>query len=205
MITSAICKASICDLIKEGRIQHGLNLRSKPLNPDLINPNNWKRVTKRGSKAKGFVRQFKNIKVQKMLYNIHSGEHHITSIKRSLELMTPIVKEVTVATSTQTLKEQYDAWMAEGNNEWDFIYELNFASRPTICPFENLPDNTYMTRAEYYEEGADEELDFENREVINVIDNTITIFSGGDWQHPGTWTATADEHGVLHYNNDVRF
>ena len=210
MINSAICKEKICEFFTENSASRGINLRNS-LNPNLTNPKNWKRVTKRGNEAKGFVRQFRNSKVDKVLVNVHSTKTDITHVKRTVDLMTPIQKEVKTK-SNETLEEMYNRYCAtvpndEGSlvndGEYEFFYDLDFATVPRVCPYNELPED--MQDEDGPDEYYDEDLDFENWEIDRVEGNTIYMWAGGDWQLPGTFSATMREDGRLYYNGDVDY
>ena len=62
-------------------------------------------------------------------------------------------------------------------------YELEFSSLPKIV-----------------EDGEDvEDLDFENFELMDITDSSMTIWAGGDWQEPLEFTAIHSADGKLHY------
>lgn len=178
-------------------------------NPILINIKNWKRISKKGNKQKGFVRQFVNkVYNENFIVNVHSTETEIKCLKFNLipDRITQINNHSSLIT---TIKERVDIdAIDEDDRYWpiiDAIQQLPFNQIPRVPNYNQYCNIVGLDNTED-EENYDETetLDFENFEVINLTSDTITIFCGGDWQYPGTWSATL-RNGILEYNNDVNY
>jgi len=78
------------------------------------------------------------------------------------------------------------------NMEWisghNLLYEL---------PFETLP----KTKDEIVQD-EDEEVDFENAEIIDLNEKYISLYACGDWQVAISFTATIKADGKLYYDKD---
>lgn len=65
-------------------------------------------------------------------------------------------------------------------------------------PFETLP----KTKDSDEQDSEEEEIDFENAEIIRLDEKTIRLYAGGDWQVPLSFTATIKADGRLYYDQD---
>jgi hypothetical protein len=72
---------------------------------------------------------------------------------------------------------------------YELVQELNFLNLPQVSVSEDFG-------------GGEEDIEFENNEILFIDDNGIKIAAGGDWQDPIIFTATYD-NGFLTCNNDA--
>ena len=94
----------------------------------------------------------------------------------------------------------YEAKSFEGDEvrTYDLINELEgrayFAKLPQVALHDDEEDEKKVT--------GHEDVDFENCEIIALTKDTITLWAGGDWQEPITFSMTF-KNGLLYYNNDA--
>jgi len=67
-----------------------------------------------------------------------------------------------------------------------------------------LPTNTRpKIRVDEFDSVDFEEVDFENCGIIDLMPNEMTMYVGGDWQTPSTFTVYLNENGELDYKDLV--
>lgn len=170
MITTADCKNEIVKHFSSTT----LNLRTER-NLSTSDINSWIREAKIGNKANGFVRKFLN-KTTGMRVNVHSTEDEITKICIS-EVQFEAAE--TKGNMKDFLREIYYKIDDANLSANKFFWALPWGKRPTIKYNENgeLCDHDG-------EDVEEEEIDFENHEILGIEEDRMFICVGGDWQPP---------------------
>jgi hypothetical protein len=90
-------------------------------------------------------------------------------------------KMIDTRTLKEALKEKVHGFIQD---EKDFDLNANLLG---MLNLENVPMKVYgkeEAEAKGYEEGEEEDLDFENWKLFSMNDNELFIAAGGDWQDP---------------------
>jgi hypothetical protein len=176
-----------------------IDLRGREPDENCITAKNWKRKSKHGNETKGFIRVFENIK-NGLMINVHSTNDTITELKLSLKRL-----------PTETPAGSAQIILPSSNNLYGYIRRvLEHPDCTDISTSDLLHSMTWDTLPSVptsegwgTEPGDEEDIDFENNEIISLTPSRITVLAGGDWQEPLVFSAKYNRESVTHIPSTV--
>ena len=211
-ITTFDCRKAIA----KSFIPAKLTIHNAP-QKELVDPANWKRITKRKTGMDSYVRQFRNQKFPGLLVNVHSSSSKVKEVKKSVEPMPPLEKG-----KKKVEVPKVDIRSIIEGDQYDAVYNLPWYDLPRINtmepPSEDERQETerlieqYQQRGDWVprslltaREGEQIELvDFENWGIDSYGDDFVKMeYAGGDWQPSTAWTSRLGNDGMLHVDTET--
>lgn len=154
----------------------------------------WKRRSKKKVGDK-IIRTFEVTTIPNLLFEIEEQGGVLTRlmpiVHNKFSAVAPVPLQV-LTPAAGGLLDKVRELIEQGIKDADIVRACDL---PGVLTFDKLPQVPE-------DGGGTEDLDFENCELIDLDDDSITVSAGGDWQDPKTFSATF-KAGKAYYNGDA--